>query len=186
MQPECTRCQKAGRHCPGYRKELILKHYNAAGSRTNTFEPDFKRIDRIMGPDSSNSSSGAWIPLTLSTNELPSASPSLSNIFTKQAVSTLLVAISPEWQVLPPSQRYTRTWLQEVVRRADSDALLNRATLALSLLYLGSTIGAQDIIMAAQTKYTSALREMQRVISNGVQSWTSIQSAAMLLTFFEV
>lgn len=185
-RPECTRCQKAGRQCPGYRKEMILRHYNAGGLRTNTFKSSPKRVDLTVRQDSSSLSSGSGLLLSHITDKLSFVSPSLSSIFTNQAVSTLIVSISPEWQILPPSQRYTRIWLQEVVRRAETDTLLTYATRALSLLCLGRTTGAQDMITAAQTIYTSALKRMHCVISGGIRAFANIQSAAMLLTYFEV
>lgn len=163
---------------------MILKHYDADGSRTNTFKPSPKREYHGLRQQSTNCSKG---PISLDTDKLRFISPSLSSIFAKQAVSTLVVAISPEWQVLLPSQRYTRTWLQEVIQRADDDdALLHYSIRALSLLYLGSITHVQDVLISAQSSYTSALKEMQSLISDGNQAFASIQSAAMLLTFFEV
>lgn len=177
-RPECTRCRKAGRRCPGYRKEMILKHYNAGGSRTNTFKLSPEQKDHTVRQKSSDRSTGPVL--------LAAESPSLSSIYANQAVSTLVVAISPEWQVLLPSQRYTRIWLQEVIHRANNDALLHHSARALSLLYLGITTGARDVLLAAQSSYTSALKKMQSAISHRDQALTNVQSAAMLLTFFEV
>lgn len=182
-RPECTRCQKAGRHCPGYRKDMILKYYDAGGSRTNTFRSKPKRIDGVLRQDSSNLPRA---PVSFTGDKLLFVSPSISTIFANQAVPALIVAISPEWQVLVPTQRYTRIWLHEVVQRADNDALLRHSTRALSLLYLGIITRTQHTIVAAYFSYTSALKKMQSMISNGNQAFANIQSAAMLLTFFEV
>lgn len=182
-RPECTRCQKAGRRCPGYRKDMILKHYDAGGSRTNTFRSNPKPPDGVLRQDGSNLPRA---PVSFTGDKLLFVSPSISTILANQAVAALMVAISPEWQVLVPSQRYTRIWLHEVVQRADNDALLRHSTRALSLLYLGIMTSTQDVIVAAQSSYTSALKKMQSVISHGNRAFANIQSAAMLLTFFEV
>ncbi|KAH0294279.1 hypothetical protein M436DRAFT_46941 [Aureobasidium namibiae CBS 147.97] len=183
VRPECTRCQKSGRRCPGYHKEIILKHYDADGSRTNSFKSSLEQKDHMVRRSSTNCSKGSK---SLITDKLFSTSPSVVSIFTNQVVSTMIVAISPEWQVLLPSQRYTRIWLQEVITRAESDTLLRSSARALSLLCLGITTGAQDVMIVAQSNYTSALKKMQSVISRGNQAFANIQSAAMLLAFYEL
>lgn len=177
-RPGCTRCQKAGIHCPGYRKKMIIKHYDASGSRTNDFSSRPKRTDQLKRVEN--------VQLCNIDDTIPFPSPTTLGTFWTQAESILKSAISPEWQILPPSQRYTGIWLEEVVCRAKNDILLSHSTRALSSLYLGSTTGAKDMILTGQSHYAAALRTMQISLSESTHDVSNIQSAAMLLTFFEV
>lgn len=186
-RPGCTRCRKAGITCPGYRKKMIIKHYDAFGSRTNHYSSKPQRTDRMKRVEEvqlCGDSFGAR--LVNINNTLSLSSPTILGTFWNQAESMLLFALSPDWQILPPSQRHTGIWLEEVVCRARKDILLSHSIRALSSLYIGSITGAKDMTLIGQSHYAAALRIMQISLSGSTQDVSNIQSAAMLLTFFEV
>lgn len=186
-RPGCTRCRKAGIICPGYRKKMIIKHYDASGSRTNDFSSKPKRTNRMKRVEDVQVRGGPFESTAINVdNTSPLPPTTILGTFWKQAESMLLFALSPDWQILPLSQRHTGIWLEEVVCRARNDILLSHSIRALSSLYLGSITGAKDMTLIGRSHYAAALRTMQISLSESAQDISNIQSAAMLLTFFEV
>ncbi|CAD0100402.1 unnamed protein product, partial [Aureobasidium mustum] len=180
----CTLSREA---CEGYRKALVVKHYDASGSRTNNFSSCPKQMHRVKQTRSISCDSRCCDTVSIVTDEtwLPSSSNLLSS-FWSDVESVLLSAISPEWQLLPPSDRHTGKWLQEVVYRSKNSTLLSRSIRALSATYVGKVTGAIDLIMVGQSYYATALGDMRRLLSENDDDIASVQSAAMLLTFFEL
>lgn len=166
---------------------MVVKHYDASGSRTNTFSSRPKKMHRMkqMRSISYDSSSSDTVSVVRDGTWLASSSNLLST-FWNDVESVLLNAISPEWQLLPPSDRHTGNWLQEVACRSKNNTLLSRSIRALSATYVGKVTGATDLIMMGQSYYATALGDMRRLLLEDDNDIASVQSAAMLLTFFEV
>lgn len=165
---------------------MVIKYYNSSGLRTNNFSSISKRTDPVGQVKHVPLRSRCFDAASKDADKFALPTPITLSTFWDEAESALLSAISPEWQVLLPSQRHTRIWLQEIACRAKNDSLLSHAIRALSSLYLGTTRGAQGLILTAQAQYTSSLKIMISVLSKPCQDISNVQSAAILLTFFEV
>lgn len=187
-RPNCLRCQKSGRSCPGYTKRFLFKQSSLVASkhkrlqhdRTSTSEesqvaPYHAAHDGISGP------------LTVHQNQ---AIPSFSAPFVVQSqmLAQLMNAFFPRPSnpVLPPESRYTESWLSLVNARTGTNASLDLSVRSLVCLYNGLSNNDERMTNVGRSIYVNALVSLRNDLIKGTSSHSDIQSATMMLTFYEV
>ena len=169
-QPECDKCLRIGRHCPGYRRDAVFINYGGSSASASA---------AITGSAPSTIENTQGIPETGTAMARPARAPRTQpsreeqpslqlvaqvnnhHAFRNQFAGEFLRIYLPSF---PNCPKVPLTWLQLVFDVSAEGPALDSATTAVTLSVIGKSAGDSRLSMESARRYGQALQQLQKAL----------------------
>ncbi|THX84815.1 hypothetical protein D6D04_02242 [Aureobasidium pullulans] len=191
-RPTCQKCEKSGRACPGYTRELQFRHKTVTTVSKRERPQMISFVDSSSSRESSRSNSSNSIEIRRdSAVATTPPEPEIKSLHTPrveqlQCMAALIDGFAPPSAEPTQGPSMIRDWLSFVYFRIGSTAPLDLAMRSVACMQFGLRRKDSRMINVSRTYYGGALQTLRKALMAPGTVQSDLQSTVMLLTFYEL
>ncbi|KAI4728535.1 hypothetical protein E4T49_03590 [Aureobasidium sp. EXF-10728] len=190
-RPTCQKCEKSGRQCPGYTRELQFRN-KMVQVVSKRERPIIINSISTASPTDSSTSSGSSLDTrrdsaVITTPPEPAVkSLHLPRTEQLQIMAALIDGFAPPSAEPKQGPSMIRDWLSFVYGRIGSTTPLDLAMRSVACMQFGLRRKDERIINVSRAYYGGALQTLRKALLAPTTGQSELQSTVMLLTFYEL
>ncbi|KEQ94330.1 hypothetical protein AUEXF2481DRAFT_40910 [Aureobasidium subglaciale EXF-2481] len=192
-RPTCQKCEKAGRSCPGYARDLQFRNRTMTVVSRNT-RPIVVDSISSASPTDSSSSLGSDSSDLRRDSVVATTPPEVDSVKSLhlprteqlQIMSALIDGFAPPSAEPTQGPSMIRDWLSFVYYRIGSTTPLDLAMRSVACMQFGLRTKDTNMINVSRGYYGYALQTLRKALMAPATAQSELQSTVMLLTFYEL